>query len=210
MSKSDSLMSSVSTFDPSRYSSGSYFSLESSDFTSTSSLLSPLSVISPSLMVASKSSLGVELRFNLRLSTLRRRSSSWSSSRKLSSQQSFFFTKAQRSSYINNTARLISETPWKSLKNLNGEAVVVVAAIVAEVIVMEIAQGQTPPREGIFIDRSPELENDKAPVSRREKKIRMYFRAMEIEIQAINKAITNSKANLLDVRKAVKEPLADA
>lgn len=47
-------------------------------------------------------------------------------------------------------------------------------------------------------------------MSRREKKIRMYFRAMEIEIQAINKAITNSKANLLDVRKAVKEPLADA
>lgn len=86
-----------------------------------------------------------------KLSTLRRRSSSWSSSRKLSSQQSFFFTKAQRSSYINNTARLISETPWKSLKNLNGEAVVVVAAIVAEVIVMEVLCSPRRPGEGCLV-----------------------------------------------------------
>jgi phage-related protein len=41
-------------------------------------------------------------------------------------------------------------------------------------------------------------------VSRREKKIWMHYRAMEIEIQAINQAIAKIKANLSDVTKAVK------
>jgi predicted nucleic acid-binding protein len=54
------------------------------------------------------------------------------------------------------------------------------------------------------MDSSPELENDKTPVSRWEKTIQMHFRAMEFEIQVLNEAITNIKANLSDVSKAVK------
>jgi hypothetical protein len=62
-----------------------------------------------------------------------------------------FYTEPQQSSYIIDTARLISETPWKRLKNPNGAAVVIVAAIVAEVIVMEVLCSPRRPGKGYLV-----------------------------------------------------------